>query len=347
MVSTRALCVVVTMAAACGGRVTSDPSDAGNVGGANAGGASAAGGLAGNGAGGSAANGSGGTGIGGQSGFGAGGSGGGGTGGTSGSGGTAGTGGAAFGTLGSRCTTNADCTAPLTCWNAADYPVGPAKGICTQGCKTDPGACGALAQGAVCHDVFGVQVCLESCVPDGGNSSFVPTKCQGRPELWCVYAGEIGWACMPGCNTDADCNAGKHCSPKTGLCQAAAVSGAKTGAVCKSWDDCRGACLLQGAQQVCADRCTVGAANQCGWQGPGTKAAALCVLGDGWSNATTGKPESVGDYGYCAATCDCDAECPSPGLHCRPLTDAALVKTSLKRGFCSTSSSTAPMVCDG
>ncbi|MEZ4220591.1 MAG: hypothetical protein R3B13_06635 [Polyangiaceae bacterium] len=127
-------------------------------------------------AGASGASGTGATGDGGASGFA----------GASGAGGTGGTGGAELGVLGSRCNTNADCIAPLTCWNAADYPVGPAKGICTQGCKSDPGACGALAPGAVCQDVFGVQVCLESCVPDGGNSSFVPTKCQGRPELWCV-----------------------------------------------------------------------------------------------------------------------------------------------------------------
>ena len=341
----------LVLLAACGGKVTSDPTaapDSGSMatGGAGLGGSGLGGsGLGGAGHGGSGVGGAGlggsgvgGSGIGGTSGIGA-------AAGASGSGATGGTGGAALGGLGSRCDTTANCSAPLSCWNGSDYPIGPARGICTLGCNAEPTACGALAPGAVCQDVFGVRVCLESCVPDGGNTSFIPGKCQARPELSCVYTGSVGWACMPSCNTDGDCS-GKHCSPKTGLCQATAVSGAKTGAPCKSWDDCRGACLLQGAKQVCADRCTIGAPNQCGWQGPGTKAEALCLLKDGWSGALTGNPESVGDYGYCAATCNCDADCATPGLHCTPLDDPALAKSSLMRGFCTTKTTGPKMVCD-
>jgi hypothetical protein len=71
------------------------------------------------------------------------------------------------------------------------------------------------------------------------------------------------------------------------------------------------------------------------------------VLGDGWSNATTGNPESFGDYGYCAQTCNCDADCSAPGLHCTPFEDAAMAKASLKQGYCATKITNPPLPCAG
>jgi hypothetical protein len=95
-------------------------------------------------------------------------------------------------------------------------------------------------------------------------------------------------------------------------------------------------------QKICADRCTIGAVPQCGWQGPGTVAPAYCALTDGWS---FGVPQTVGDYGYCAQTCDCDAECTAPSTHCNAFDDPELASTLQKKGVCSTVQLKPPLAC--
>jgi hypothetical protein len=172
-------------------------------------------------------------------------------------------------------------------------------------------------------------------------TTFKPDKCHGRQEFACVYAGSNGWVCMPSCNVDADCGSTSFCNFKSGLCQPTPPTGAKTGAVCSTWDECTGLCQWWGGgSSVCTDRCTIGAVPSCGWQGPGHVAPALCLASDGWGNLFTGMPQTAGDYGYCIQTCDTDADCQHPAFPaCAPISQAPRATPDLpaqsgKEGIC-------------
>jgi hypothetical protein len=158
-------------------------------------------------------------------------------------------------------------------------------------------------------------------------------KCHGRTDVACsdLYgAGDtfVGSACLPQCNSDWDCGTGLYCSPKTGMCSTAPVSGKATGDICsQSADDCRGACMglvdvgqTTPSVYACAERCTFGAIPSCGWDGPaaGTPAPATCMFFSP-TILQHGGP-GFGDLGSCGKLCNTTADCGHAAFTCELFT---------------------------
>jgi hypothetical protein len=193
--------------------------------------------------------------------------------------------------------------------------------------------------------------CLEGC-DFGGAAS--PTKCHGRLDLGCASitvpaVGEVARACVPTCNSDADCGSGLFCDPATGLCSTSPAQGDPVGTPCsQSNDTCRGLCekldlpATGGSVTLCTERCTLGATaagnkTSCGWDATsGSPAAAACIYTPG-TNVVSG----VGDRGGCGQLCDCNSQCAATGLVCIPL-QGGLDLLFKKKGQC-----TAPKNEDG
>jgi hypothetical protein len=102
-----------------------------------------------------------------------------------------------------------------------------------------------------------------------------------------------------------------------GLCRATPRAGSGTGAACDpnaAVSGCRGLCLpLDDTTAMCADGCTLGVGDSCGFGGDSQDPAeAACLFA--FSNTS-----DLGDAAACAALCDCNDECPQPELVCVPL----------------------------
>lgn len=325
--------VLVAIAAACSGKVRSEPPSGG--GGSNAGGAGFGGSFGGAGSGGFVPGGGG-----------------------AGFGGVGATGGSpTWDRVGRACANDAECGSVVDSFCVLPGPTEvfdggwPAKGYCTADCSADPTICPEL--NATCLTFSsGKSFCVETCKPGPpGLTQFDPFKCHGRQEVACTPVMDASGAftsgiCLPQCNHDQACPAGYSCSAKTGLCTDNAASGLAIGSPCEVWIDagpnsCAGICLelestLPGLPvPACTQSCTLGAIGTCGWQGPGTgPAAATCLYAAPGLEALGGP--GVGDLGYCGKLCDCDDECLAQ-YECLPWPDPdaqALKDFFGREGYC-------------
>ncbi len=350
-----ALFLVISGASACGG--TSDTQNtAGGTGGASAGAGGMSGGTSTGGAG------AGGTGAMGGSATGGAGGGVGGTGGVGGgnpTGGAGGTGGTPMvnDRLGRSCTTDAECGVGLGCVAPDSRSFdgqGPAGGLCTADCAGNLERCSALDPTSVCLSFDnGNAFCIPGCTFGPTSlTSFASNKCHGRSDVACSpltdNSGVVVPACIPQCNSDADCGA-LFCDPATGLCGTTPRAGDPVGAPCLppapgGAETCRGSCgnfalgTMGNTTSMCGERCTTGAGNSgqgsCGWNGPGTGPAdAFCLFAFG-AVIDNGGP-GFGDLGSCAPLCSCNADCANTDLICNPVDNAAFTMTTGREGVCS------------
>jgi hypothetical protein len=284
------------------------------------------------------------------------------TGATGGSGATGGTGGGSS-RLGRACAADAECGDGLQCVKADSGLFdgeGPAKGYCSTDCSSEETICAQFAVSGstpVCVGMeSGSAYCFEGCSfgPDS-LTQFDNDKCHGRQEVACAPltdgAGTFtSAACLPQCNSDTDCGGGLHCNPKTGGCTTTVVTGAALGSTCiqptadsGTTDPCRGTCIgfvHQSGQDpftyMCAENCTLGAQNSCGWAGQGTgpsPAACLFVSTLILDNGGAG----FGDRGSCGQLCNDNCDCSNPDLVCTAWTGAAEGNKGFfqKNGYCS------------
>lgn len=311
-----------------------------------------------------------------------------------GSGGTDGSaGGPSDSQLGRSCSTDDECGEGLTCATASSGLFGgqgPSQGYCTTNCDEDPGICQDFASDAICvnygTDAFPASWCVLGCqFGPRGQRQLDPNKCHARDDVACAplfgdtqvscvtdddcETGELCGgtcfavipACLPQCNSDADCGDG-FCDPGTGLCGAEPTTGSQLGARCTPTeegldDECRGRCIgiLGDASDepvtyMCADFCTLGIVPSCGWAGPtsGQRADGACLFSSSVISANGGPAN--GDRGSCGQLCDCNSNCRNPDLIC---VSDSYVRTNYRRaGYCTTPSTTDAGVergipCDG
>lgn len=247
--------------------------------------------------------------------------------------------------LGARCGSDRDCTAPLICVEVnqdTGNGEGPPRGLCTLKCEADATACADL--GGVCLDISYANVgaegtyCIETCsFGPGDQVTFTDTKCHAREEFAC-YALTSGPACVANCNLDSDCGT-RICNPGTGLCGNTTPPGDAIGAKCDpavTPDTCRGYCQPftltdGGTTAACMEDCTFGRIATCGWTGTGP-AAAACYLFP-VSVLDAGGP-GYGDVGNCVQLCDCNKDCLNPAFVCEPLGSTELEMYWGRKGLC-------------
>ncbi len=228
--------------------------------------------------------------------------------------------------LGAACDDDLDCGPDLSCLAATsnDFDLGegvtggPPKGMCSTRCESDPAVCQAFSDTATCLYVNDTDAyCFEGCEFGSTGQGFDPEKCHGRPEFSCrplqVSETEFVAACLPRCNSDADCPSGRFCDPLLGLCSSVEPTGGDIGVACMETADCQGVCLNivddndEPISQTCSERCTLGAFPACGWDGTG-EATAVCLFPDSNISRLGGSP-GIGDDGFCTALCDCNDDC--------------------------------------
>jgi hypothetical protein len=277
-------------------------------------------------------------------------------------GGTAATGGSDPGDLtplGRACTTDSDCGAYLFCATASSGTFlgeGPARGYCTRDCAADPELCAPFqvfnGPAPTCVEMGdGKSYCFEGCrFGPRSLTGFDPDKCHGRAEVACSPVfDEFGFAqsaCLPQCNSNADCGAGLVCNAQKGTCSTQAPAGDAIGSLCDKdpeggTNTCQGECtsfVHEGAQvpftAMCTESCTVGASPACGWSGNGPAPAACLFASTIVSNH--GGP-GIGDLGSCDQLCDDNCDCSNPALVCTAWTgDDADENEALfqQKGFC-------------
>jgi len=273
-------------------------------------------------------------------------------------GGSGGTGGSTTVRLGRACATDAECGQGLTCLKDGGKLDGddPAKGYCTVDCSTDNAVCDQFDTNSVCLQYDnGSAFCMEGCTfGPQGLQQFDPKKCHGREEVACRPLFDEGGnftvaACLPQCNSDADCGSGKTCNPRTGGCGTTVTTGKAVGEPCVQdleggTNECKGICIGfvhdsgdDPFTYMCAENCTAGASPSCGWGGPGSGPATAACLFTSTVIIDKGGP-GLGDFGSCGQLCDCNADCKNPDLVCRAWTGAnasQLVSFFSRQGFCS------------
>jgi hypothetical protein len=239
------------------------------------------------------------------------------------------------GGLGAACTTDLGCATGLSCWtyvSELDFipPQFPSGGMCTTICGNDS-TCAPLAANAQCDPTL--KVCVEACVPGGGDGGFDRAKCQGRHDMACNLASPP--ECAPTCNANEDCPTNSSCAGATGMCRvgapptnlSAVIGRAADGGVCgtaiqlKVFRPTGGGFLF-----YCSALCTLGAPYGCGWDGGAFPASTYCLPIPGHPDTTTG------DLGECARLCDCDTDCVYP-LVCAAMSAEDAAKTG-HRGAC-------------
>jgi hypothetical protein len=290
---------------------------------------------------------------------------------TAGSGGTMA---AAATKLGRGCIDDADCAdtkAPgLTCVTATDTVLGngaPPKGLCTAPCTADA-ECQELGAGALCYpfDEGGESgYCVEAC---SFGDALGQTKCHNRPEFACTFVGAVSDtgeactdtekdcqpgelcsngscllvfpACMPSCRGDIDCEDGMYCDQAflSGVCVKEKPPGKGLGEPCtvppegeEEPDDCVGFCQADSTGSTsghCAATCALG--RECGWDAATEKFDGACL----YASVITREIGAIGDFGFCAPTCNCSEECKDATLACSLLDDGELPDTFRGPGLC-------------
>jgi hypothetical protein len=270
--------------------------------------------------------------------------------------------------LGAACASDSECGADgLTCLSAdRDLALGLGAvpgGLCTHTCTSDA-QCQAFGSGAVCANLAESPLALDlgagTTVPRycmAGCSMGAPggsSKCHGRESAACRpfapphaercattepkcpdglscfrgYCREL--ACGPRCNGDQDCESGRHCDARSGLCTVSAGPETPVGTPCDPdapSTPCQGGnCLVlfddAGVKtgSFCTQSCVIGA--PCG---NGHGACQMPRFGDNYA---------VGDIGYCQPTCNCNAECQVPGDECFAWGDRTTEQLYSSKGAC-------------
>lgn len=267
-------------------------------------------------------------------------------------------------TIGSRCDRPTDCKVGLTCITETTTALNggaPPHGLCTATCTGDA-ECGALTAGAVCYPFDpngGEGYCVEGCT-FGQQGLF--RKCHARLDFSCMPAlvqdtgapcasgclnDEICLsgtcqtalaACIPTCRGDVDCAAGLYCDQSFlgGTCLAKKPVGKRLGEPCTvpsaldplEPDECLGYCaadLAGGSAGHCFATCGLG--NSCAWDAASKRFDGACYYQSPITSASV-----AGDFGFCAPTCNCTAECGDPSLGCYAVTGIGALDPAVYRG---------------
>lgn len=223
-------------------------------------------------------------------------------------------------TLGDICTSDAECGIDMKCIvsdkDDAILGGGPANGYCSKDCKGDADCPGATS---VClTDQTGNGICLRGC--DLGKPSLMflddaldPNKCWGRDDVACTDIQMLSM-CLPLCGKDSQCDAGRKCDPRLGVCVDTPTAGLAMGAACDQMNDqCAGFCLgINNAPKpnftMCSQGCVIGGDIQedCGGLNKG-----ICAFA----------PQDVGagDFAFCTAACKQHDDCQLPNMWCNDI----------------------------
>jgi hypothetical protein len=143
-------------------------------------------------------------------------------------------------------------------------------------------------------------------------------KCHGREDLRCLSISQTDAICAPVCGKDEQCDGGRVCDPRNGVCvdPAKVNKGDKTGAKCDPMGmtpTCAGVCIgITGAANplsMCTSPCGLGGnlinpdTMDCGGVENG-----LCVF------SPTGY--APGDQGFCTNACKQHDDCQNPDWWC-------------------------------
>ena len=251
--------------------------------------------------------------------------------------------------LGSPCTSDAQCGEGLVCAKANGglfAGSGPSFGMCTLACTPNGPECGALKAGAECIDVGTedepANFCLEACELVAPVD--LDSKCHGRPDFVCADLGQNAVLpfCVPHCRSDAECGSGLYCDKQSGvlgLCsKTKPPAGDPVGTACTpgaATNPCAGYCVRTSADNVtpvtgvCIEFCAAGSACMFG-SGSDPAPGGFCAgqLGD--------VDLTVLDFGYCLPNCSCTSDCKLPGDLCRawPEADAERARELGAPGVC-------------
>jgi hypothetical protein len=221
--------------------------------------------------------------------------------------------------LGAPCDADSECPLGAFCLasHAEAYLGGTVpRPTCVADCTEDPEACEAYDDAACVgtSDEGGGPVralCFEGCSVGSGSAA----KCHGASHVACepLIEGALGGYCRPFCTLGTDCPSG-FCDRRSGRCVGVApITGdLPFGEPCDptAAERCPGLCVsLTPEYAVCSHRCVFGEAGPCDNDED--------LGGDGCLFVTPGG--TLGDVGFCAALCDCGADCAHAGAACDPL----------------------------
>lgn len=179
--------------------------------------------------------------------------------------------------LAESCISDADCGPDLKCsLSSADDAVfggGPAGGYCTKSCADDS----ECPSGGLClaGTENGPKECILPCSQGPElmyiNDPLDDTKCHAREDLMCapLDAQFTQGGCLPTCGKDDQCDNGRVCDPRLGVCvdPAKVNKGLPAGSDCDPMadpPDCAGICLtLTGDTpdqdiHMCSSTCAIG-----------------------------------------------------------------------------------------
>lgn len=180
-------------------------------------------------------------------------------------------------------------------------------------------------------------------------------KCHGRNNVVCTemkddQGNPVGTPlCVPNCQADTQCDAGKVCDPRVRVCVDTPTAGLPFGSGCGEWlfskgasgEKCAGVCMAflktpptadteqkKNTAALCTERCVYNTLEGCGFNKTKlSESKGVCMLAFGKSGA--------GDEAYCVEMCDVDTDCHSYGekyynAHCDPVG----ITQGWGRGFC-------------
>lgn len=234
---------------------------------------------------------------------------------------------AAAGTIGASCAEAGDCTEVEETPTCLKMPDGYCSAECGGGffdCD-DQSICEELGDRAY--------FCLDGCLTENGNSDCRDDyRCSPRTEVINADGREVG-VCVPKCEQDADCEAGRRCDTGTGDCVPRGERA--TGDACTANAACNGGLCITAPEfrdGYCSARC----GSQFQDCEPGSYCATVdnaavclstcqrdsdCRTDDGYiCRQVAEKADQSGDVqpiNGCVPRCQSDAEC-GDGNHCDP-----------------------------
>lgn len=249
----------------------------------------------------------------------------------------------ALAVLGSACSADEDCPSGASCLREEGEDLfggGPPGGVCVAECSEDPERC-AQFDAAVCVSTHrdggdAPAYCFPSCA--FGESA--AAKCGPRANVACeaLTGDESAGYCRPFCTNDEQCP-GAYCDRRFGVCAASASGGGDFGGPCSPEAEdsgCSGLCVeLTDDYAVCSHRCSYASTELCSSADEQPGLCALAAPGGG-----------IGDIGYCAELCDCDADCAHPEGRCDPFQSEAVRDLVGKAGVCAPTSSGDRLECN-
>jgi len=201
------------------------------------------------------------------------------------------------------------------------------NGICSVDCTASQAACAPFGGICIAIDVAadGTTVskanCFEACNLGPPLPQPPALKCHGRQDVACepVNAAETLFACIPLCESDADCGTRK-CDPSSGLCVDTPTAGKTVGSGCTVVrgmpnNECAGGLCLPieaipdggtTTPGICTALCRLGSPEACGFRITAIDAGPPmggCLLPWGDTGYNTG------DLGLCLQLCESSNDC--------------------------------------